>query len=78
MEQSLKIRKLVDTNLAISYKRLSIEKILYKDEYFYQVDCDRFDLLFSRLYSLDNADFAISKFTCLLAQYMASELKNGE
>ena len=78
VDQFLKIKKLVDTNLAISYKRLSIEKILYKGEYFIQVDCDRFDLIFSKLYSLDNTNFAIAKFTSLLARYMASELKHGE
>lgn len=78
VDQFLKIKKIVDINLAISYKRLSIEKILYKGEYFIQVDCDRFDLVFSKLYSIDNTNFAIAKFTCLLALYMASELKHGE
>lgn len=78
VDQFLKIKKLVDTNLAISYKRLSIEKIFYKNQHFIQVDCDRFDLVFSKLYSIDNSNFAIAKFTSLLALYMASELKHGE
>lgn len=78
MEQFIKIKKLIDTNLSIGYKRLSIEKIYYKDQWFVQVDCDRFDLLYSKLYTLDNMNFAISKFTGLLARYLASELKHGE
>lgn len=77
-EQSVKIKKLIDTNLSIGYKRLSIEKILYKGKWFVQVDCDRFDLIYSKLYSIENIDFAISKFTGLLARYLASELRHGE
>jgi hypothetical protein len=78
IEQSIKIKKLIDTNLSIVYKRLSIEKILYKGKWFIQVDCDRFDLAYSKLYSIENIDFAISKFTGLLARYLASELRHGE
>ena len=78
IEQSIKIKKLIDTNLSIGYKRLSIEKILYKGKWFVQVDCDRFDLTYSKLYPIENMDFAISKFTGLLARYLASELRHGE
>lgn len=78
IEQSIKIKKLIDTNMAVSYKRLSIEKIIYKGQRFIQVDCDRFDLIYSKLYSIENIDFAIAKFTSLLARYIISELKHGE
>lgn len=77
LDQFLKIKKLLDTNLAVSYKLLSIGPVTYNSKEFIQVDCDRFDLIFSRVYSPENMDFAIAKFTSLLVRYMASELKNG-
>lgn len=77
MEQFLKIKKLIDTRLAISYKSLSIGPVFIDGRNFIQVDCDRYDLIYSKLYSPENINFAIAKFTSLLAQYMASELKNG-
>ena len=77
LEQFLKIKKLLSSNLSVSYERLSIGIINSRGQKFVQVDCDRFALLYSKLYSIDNIDFAISKFTNLLTRYMASELKNG-
>lgn len=77
-EQFLKIKKLLDTKLSVVYKRLSIGPILIDGKYFTQVDCDRYDLQYSMLYSPQNINFAIAKFTMLLAQYMASELRNKE
>lgn len=77
MEQHLKIKKILDSKLSVSYKRLSIGPIFTKEGIFIQVDCDRYDLIYSKLYSISNIDFAISKFISLLTQYMASELKNG-
>ena len=77
MEQFLKIKKLIDTRLSINYKSLSIGPVFVDGRNFIQVDCDRFDLRYSKLYLPENIDFAIAKFTVLLAQYMASELKNG-
>lgn len=77
LDQFIKIKKLLDTNLAVSYKLLSIGPVKYNNKDFIQVDCDRFDMVFSKMYSPENIDFAISKFTILLVRYMASELKNG-
>ncbi len=77
-EQFLKIKKLLDTKLSVVYKRLSIGPVLMDGEFFIQLDCDRYDLQYSMLYSPENIDFAIAKFTMLLTQYMASELKNRE
>ena len=77
MEQFLKIKKLIDTRLSVTYKSLSIGPVFIEGKWFVQVDCDRYDLVYSKLYSPENIDFAIAKFTSLLAQYMASELKNG-
>lgn len=78
MEQFLKIKKLIDTKLSVIYKSLSIGPVFIENQWFIQVDCDRYDLIYSKLYSPENIDFAISKFTSLLAQYMASELRNKE
>jgi len=77
-EQFLKIKKLLDTKLSVVYKRLSIGPTLIDGKFFIQLDCDRYDLQYSMLYSPENIDFAIAKFTMLLTQYMASELKNRE
>lgn len=77
MEQFLKIKKLIDTKLSVVYKTLSIGPVILNNTFFIQVDCDRYDLIYSKLYSPENVDFAIAKFTSLLAQYLASELKNG-
>ena len=77
MEQFIKIKKLLKTNLAITYKNLSIGPIIHEGNKFFQVDCDRFDLIYSKLYSEENIDFAIAKFTSLLTRYIASELKNN-
>ena len=78
MDQFLKIKKLLLTGLSVNYKRLSIGKISHDSKTLIQVDCDRFDLIESRIYTEDNIDFAISKFTVLLTRYIASELKHGE
>lgn len=77
MEQFLKIKKLLDTNLSISYKSLSIGMLFLNGQKVVQVDCDKYDLIYSQFYTLENINFAISKFTILLTKYIASELKNG-
>ena len=64
--------------MSINYKRLSIGQVEHDNKIAYQVDCDRFDLIYSKLYSEENIDFAISKFTVLLTRYISSEIKSGE
>ena len=77
MENFLKLKKLLESNLDITYKFLLIGKVRLNNIDYVQVDCVKHDLQFSRLYSLKNIDFAISKFNILLLRYMALELKNG-
>jgi len=77
LENFLKLKKLLESNLDITYKFLWIGKVRLNNVDYIQVDCIKYDLQFSRLYSLKNIDFAISKFNILLLRYMALELKNG-
>lgn len=77
MDQFIKIKTLLDTKLSVCYKRLSIGPVIHNDKTYFQIDCDRFDIQHSALYLPENINFAISKFTILLAKYIASELKNG-
>lgn len=77
MENFVKLKKILETNLDVSYKLLWIGKVKIDNHEYIQVDCIKYDLQFSRLYSLNLIDFAISKFNILLLRYMLSELKNG-
>ena len=77
MENFLRLKKLLEANLDISYKMLWVGRVKINNIEYVQVDCLRYDLQFSRLYPIHLIDFAISKFNVLLLRYMASELKNG-
>ena len=77
MENFLRLKKIIEADLDVSYKCLWIGKVKVNNVEYVQVDCIKYDLQFSRLYSLNLIDFAISKFNILLLRYMASELKNG-
>lgn len=77
MENFLRLKKLLESNLDISYKLLWIGKVKINNITYIQVDCVKYNLQFSRLYSLNKIDFAISKFNILLLKYMITELKDG-
>lgn len=77
MENFLRLKKIIEADLDVSYKFLWIGKVKVNNIEYIQIDCIKHDLQFSRLYSLNMIDFAISKFNILLLRYMASELKNG-
>lgn len=77
MENFLRLKKIIESDLDVSYKFLWIGKVKVNNIEYIQIDCIKHDLQFSRLYSLSMIDFAISKFNILLLRYMASELKNG-
>lgn len=77
MEQFTRIKSLLISNMSVSYKNLYIGPILIDGEKYIQVHIDRFDLFFSKIYSIENINLAISKFTRLLTRYIASEIKNG-
>lgn len=54
---------------------LNIGKIKYDNKPYIQVTCDKFDIRYSRLYSIENIDFAICMFLGLYTKYLASELR---
>lgn len=75
-----KIADLIMGGFEVSYKLLYISKIkLGSDNTEHiQVHCDRFDIEYSKLYKLDNIQFAVSKFLSLKIQYNISEYKHAE
>lgn len=78
MVEHKQILDLVLGGFEISYKLLYISKIKCNHIEYIQVHCDRFDLIYSKLYKLDNAQFAVSKFLRLKLQYSISEYNNIE
>lgn len=72
------IAKIVDSNLDVSYKLLTISKFKVNNEYRIQVHCDKHDCLFSHLYPRSKIKAAVSKFMEIKANYILSELKDKE
>jgi hypothetical protein len=73
-----KILDLVLGGFEVVYKLLYISKIRMDDVECIQVHCDRFDIRYSKIYKLENAQFAVSKFLNLKIQYNISEYKHSE
>lgn len=75
-----KILDIVMGGFEVSYKLLYISKIKLgsNSEEYVQVHCDKFDLEYSKLFKLENVQFAVSKFLYLKLQYNILEYKRSE
>ena len=75
-----KILDLVMDGFEVNYKLLYISKVKVGSESteHIQVHCDRYDIEYSKLFKLENAQFAVSKFLHLKLQYNISEYKHLE
>lgn len=73
MNQHSLIKNTINRGLDVSYKLLFIGRVELDDKKYIQVHSDRFDLKFSKLYNLDEVNWAISKFLELEKSYKASE-----
>lgn len=69
---------LILSNHDVSYKLLSIGKIKLDGREYIQVHCDRPDIEFSKLYTIEEIRYAIQKYIHLHSQYIMSETKYGD
>ena len=72
------VANLINNNLDISYKLLSISKFRVCGEEKIQVHCDRHDCQYSNFFPIKRIEDAISTFMSIKAQYILSELKNKD
>lgn len=72
------VANLINNNLDISYKLLSISKFKILGIEKIQVHCDRYDCQYSNFFTTDRIQDAISTFMSIKAQYILSELKNKD
>lgn len=72
------IVRVINNNLEVSYKLLTISKFRILGEEKIQVHCDKHDCMYSGLYPKNKAYLAVSKFMEIRAAYMLSEIKDKE
>lgn len=73
MNQHSLIKATLNRGLDVSYKLLFIGRIELENKKYIQVHCDRFDIKFSKIYNIDEINWAISKFLELEKTYKTSE-----
>ena len=73
----MNIKNLILADNDVSYKLLSIGKIVIQGRPLVQVHCDRLDLQFSKLYKLHYIDDAINAYLDIYRKYKTSEQKYG-
>lgn len=69
---------LILNNHDVSYKLLSIGLVKLDNRPYIQVHCDRSDIEFSKLYTVEDIRYAIQKYMHLYSQYIISEAKYGD
>ena len=72
------IVNLIRSGHTVSYKLLSIGTFKYDGVTYIQVHCDRRDLEFSYMFSLEELRRAAGKYLSIHSKYIASESKYGK
>lgn len=71
------MNELIKNGHEITYKLLSIGTIKFNGIRYVQVHCDRRDIQYSRLFTMEELSFAISRYFILHKKYTQSEVRYG-